>query len=56
MNVNDIFKDMKSIETQHKFTKMMLGSIAGFVVALVVEKIYDSIIESHQDNSEENQP
>jgi hypothetical protein len=44
--------DMKdkgpSLETRHKFGKMIVGSIAGFVASRYAENLYDSVIQHHE--------
>ncbi len=44
--------DMKdkgpSLETRHKFGKMIVGSIAGFIASRYAENLYDSVIQHHE--------
>ncbi len=51
--LSNINIDSPSQETRHKFAKMIIGSIVGFVAAKLAENLYDSITEHHEGMTEE---
>jgi hypothetical protein len=47
----DISIDDKNYATRDKFAKMILGNVAGFVTAKLVENLYDKVVEIRRSKS-----
>jgi hypothetical protein len=45
----------EELEIGDKFTKFMLGALAGFVVSLIVEMAYEKMVERNRNRKKETE-
>ncbi len=53
--LSDMMFKSPSLETRHKFGKMIVGSIVGFVASRFAENLYDSVNTHHAGKTKETQ-
>lgn len=44
-------EDAKPLPVQHRFTKLMLGTAAGFIATALIEGLYESMLERQKNKT-----